>query len=102
MRNYSLNLAIVLLMSSAPATGALAHDHPVPEKLGAVTFPTSCDPSVQAHFNRAIALLHSFAYSASEEAFRDVARRDTHCAMAWWGIAMTHYHQLWEPPIEGD
>ena len=102
MRNYSLNLAIVLLMSSAPATGALAHDHPVPEKLGAVTFPTSCDPSVQADFNRAIALLHSFAYSASEEAFRDVARRDTHCAMAWWGMAMTHYHQLWEPPIEGD
>jgi len=102
MRNYSLNLSIVFLMSSALATSALAHDHPVPEKLGAVTFPTSCDPSVQAGFNRAIALLHSFAYSASEAAFRDVARRDTHCAMAWWGMAMTHYHQLWEPPTEGD
>jgi len=44
-------------------------------------------------------LLHSFAYSAAEEAFHSVAAHDPGCAMAHWGIAMTHFHQLWEPAI---
>ena len=37
------------------------HNHPAPEKLGTVSFPTSCKPTTQQEFNRAIALLHSFA-----------------------------------------
>src|ERR1700749_2624943 len=75
------------------------HDHPVPEKLGTVSFRTSCQAGTQAEFNRAVALLHSFAYSAAEAAFRSVAETDPQCAMAHWGIAMTHYHQLWDPPL---
>jgi tetratricopeptide (TPR) repeat protein len=75
------------------------HDHPVPEKLGVVKFPTSCSPSVQKDFERAVALLHSFAYSAAEKAFRDVAKADPKCAMAHWGIAMTYFHPLWPPPL---
>jgi hypothetical protein len=53
-----------------------AHDHGVPEKLGAVSFPISCIPAVQQRFNRGVALLHSFAYSAAENTCRDVAARD--------------------------
>jgi tetratricopeptide (TPR) repeat protein len=32
-----------------------------------------------------------------------VATKDPHCAIAHWGVAMTHFHQLWEPhlPSEG-
>src|SRR5271168_2356863 len=74
------------------------HSHPVPEKLGTVTFATSCRPALTPAFERAMALLHSFAYGASEEAFRDVAARDPGCAIAHWGIAMSLFHQLWEPP----
>ena len=74
------------------------HSHPAPEKLGSVSFPTSCTPVVQPGFERGMALLHSFAYSVSEQAFRDVAKRDPKCAIAYWGMAMTHYHQLWEVP----
>jgi hypothetical protein len=74
------------------------HSHPVPEKLGKVHFPISCEPAVSAHFERAVALLHSFAYDAAEKAFQDVATADPSCAMAHWGIAMTHFHQLWGPP----
>lgn len=29
------------------------------EKLGKVSFPTSCDPKVQAEFERGVAMLHS-------------------------------------------
>jgi tetratricopeptide (TPR) repeat protein len=79
------------------------HNHPAPEKLGAVSFPTSCKPETQREFNRAVALLHSFAYKAAEEAFRSVAAQDSHCAIAHWGIAMTHFHQLWDvPPSPAD
>ncbi len=81
---------------------AQEHEHPVPEKLGVVKFPTSCSPSVQKDFERAVALLHSFAYSAAEKAFRDVAKADPKCAMAHWGIAMTYFHPLWPPPLPED
>jgi hypothetical protein len=75
------------------------HSHPAPERLGTVSFPTSCKPDAQLQFNRAVALLHSFAYKVAEEAFQSVAEQDPQCAIAHWGIAMTHYHQLWEPPL---
>jgi hypothetical protein len=74
------------------------HSHPAPEKLGSVHFPTSCTPAVQREFDRGVALLHSFAYTASEQEFRAVATRDASCAIAHWGIAMSLFHQLWEPP----
>jgi hypothetical protein len=103
MRKSIAALAIAALLSGATATaGEEPHHHPVPEKLGAVTFQTSCAAAVKQGFDRGIALLHSFAYDAAEAAFRDVAAHDPHCAMAWWGMSMTHYHQLWEPPSEGD
>lgn len=79
------------------------HNHPAPEKLGAASFPTSCKPETQRDFNRAVALLHSFAYKAAEDGFRGVAEQDPHCAIAHWGIAMTHFHQLWDlPPSPAD
>ena len=44
--------------------------------LGRVTFPISCKPSVQAPFERGVAMLHSFWYEASIQAFqRIVAER---------------------------
>jgi hypothetical protein len=78
------------------------HDHAAPEKLGTVSFPTSCKPETQQEFNRAVALLHSFAYGPAEEAFKSVAAQDSQCAMAHWGVAMTHFHQLWDPHLPAD
>ena len=92
---------MTLLAGTAYAAGQESHsDHPAPEKLGIVHFETSCAPGTHAEFERAIALLHSFAYSASRQAFADVAAEDSHCAMAFWGEAMTHYHPLWEPQVD--
>jgi tetratricopeptide (TPR) repeat protein len=75
------------------------HEHPVPEKLGSVQFPTSCSSKAQKSFERAVALLHSFAYSAAEKEFRHVAAKDPNCAAPHWGVAMTYFHQLWEPQL---
>ena len=91
-----LTLLLIIPSSSAQET----HNHGAPEKLGKVSFPISCVPAVQEQFNRGVALLHSFAYSPAEDAFQGVAKLDPQCAMAHWGMAMTYFHQLWEPPIE--
>jgi hypothetical protein len=52
-----------------------------------VSFSNSCSSDVQAVFARGVAMLHSFWYSAAEEAFRDVLAKDGSCAIADWGIA---------------
>jgi hypothetical protein len=88
-----------ILLIAVSASSQESHDHPVPEKLGSVSFPISCAPAVQAEFNRGVALLHSFAYSAAATSFHKVAEQDTSCAMAHWGVAMTYFHQLWDPHL---
>jgi hypothetical protein len=39
-----------------------------------VSFPISCAPAVQEQFDRGVALLHSFAYTAAENAFQGANR----------------------------
>ncbi len=96
---WRILLVLLVLVSCSFSSAQEMHEHGVPEKLGTVSFPTSCTPAVQKQFDRGVALLHSFAYSAAAEAFRQVAELDPKCAMAHWGVAMSYYHQLWEPPI---
>lgn len=59
-----------------------------PEKLGKVHFPVSCTSAAQQHFDRAVAMLHSFWVSPAAKAFAEVAKSDPDCAMAYWGIAV--------------
>jgi tetratricopeptide (TPR) repeat protein len=73
------------------------HHHALSEEeVGSVQFATSCSPQVSATFNRAVALLHSFQYERTRETLLEVAKQDPTCAMAQWGIAMSHYHGLWD------
>ncbi len=91
-------LAFVFLATAvAVAQHAGQHDHGVPEQLGKVEFSTSCSKDVAPAFNRAVALLHSFSFSAAKQAFEGVAAKDPSCAMAQWGIAMTY----WSNPFAG-
>ena len=53
---------------------------------GTVHFANSCAPAAQAPLNLAIAKLHSFEAEPSD--FAEAAKRDRHCAIAWWGAAM--------------
>lgn len=97
---------VAVLMTSAGVYAANTeehgHSHPAPEKLGTVHFETTCSQPVRAAFDRAVALLHSFAYDAAAEQFREIAIKDKTCAIAHWGIAMTVYHPLWSPPSAAD
>jgi tetratricopeptide (TPR) repeat protein len=80
------------------------HDHALTEReLGSVHFATTCTSGMpesegkkfDASFNHAVALLHSFQYEQTGEAFAAISRQYPNCAMAYWGIAMSHYHGLW-------
>jgi tetratricopeptide (TPR) repeat protein len=95
---WRISLIPLFVFAFSPAQET--HSHPAPEKLGKVSFPISCAPAVQDRFNRGVALLHSFAYTAAESAFEGVSQLDPRCAMAHWGVAMTYFHPLWDPPIE--
>ena len=70
------------------------------ERLGTVSFPVSCSPSLRAQFVRGVALLHDFWYQEAQRQFEQVARRDPDCSMAHWGIAMSVFHQIWDRPNE--
>ena len=100
-------ISIVLLAgvgaAFVPPAGA-QHEHPAgdPGKLGKVSFPVSCDPSVQPQFTSAVAMLHSFWYEKASETFAAVAEKDPTCGMAYWGIAMTYYHPIWQAPGPAD
>jgi tetratricopeptide (TPR) repeat protein len=87
-----------LLMFSHRASSQHEHgDHSTKSPLGTVEFRVSCTAEAQELFTRGVALLHSFTYEESAEGFRNAATKDPRCAMSHWGLAMTEYHQLWEP-----
>ena len=105
MRNPLLASFAALLASiaiSSPTSAQHEHSANEPERLGHVEFSTSCDPALQLDFNRAVAMLHSFWYQKSAETFAAIAKQDPSCGMAQWGVAMSHYHQLWDTPSPVD
>ena len=65
--------------------------------VGTVSFETSCSPAVKAPFNHAVAELHSFWFPEARAGFEGVLKTDPACAMAYWGIALTH----WGNPFAG-
>lgn len=99
MKNfYALCLCIVLAPVAAWAQ-AEQHQHAgmAPKDVGTVNFETSCTPATKAKFNEAVALLHSFWFQESRDAFNAVLKDDPNCAMAHWGVALTY----WGNPFGG-
>lgn len=72
------------------------------EPFGDVSFSIDCNYEVRETFDLAISLLHSFEYAEAEKAFVKVIDMDPECAMAYWGVTMSIYHDLWAPPNEKD
>lgn len=76
------------MVALALAVPAAAHETSEGQgRLGKVEFPNSCSPAVQQDLARGVAMLHSFWYTAGEQTFREVLRKDPQCAIATWGIA---------------
>ena len=72
------------------------------EGLGKLSFPTSCDPKVQAEFERGVAMLHSYWFTIARRTFEGVLRDDPNCAMAHWGVAMDILGNMFVAPPARD
>src|SRR5437762_11685359 len=73
------------LITAALTSGAIGQQD---QNLGKVVFPTSCDPNVQAEFDRGVAMLHSYWFLKARRTFEGILQQDPTCAMAHWGVAM--------------
>src|SRR5580765_8902282 len=96
MRALSSLLAGLLLLAGVAWADEEHHHVLTEQEVGSVHFETSCSKDVTASFNRAVALLHSFQYEQTRQAFTQIAKDYPECAMAQWGVAMSHYHGLWD------
>jgi len=103
MRGVAAAFGVMLLCGLA-ARGQEGHRHELSEEeVGSVHFATTCSVGMSeaakaefdANFNKAVALLHSFQYEDTRAAFEKIARENPRCAMAEWGVAMSHFHGLW-------
>ena len=51
---------------------------------------TTTVPDAQQFFDQGVGQLHGFLYYEAERSFRQVAKLDPNCAMAYWGMAMAN------------
>jgi len=58
--------------------GLGAHHHAV----------TTTSPLAQRYFDQGLRLVYAFNHDEATRAFREAARLDPGCAMAWWGVAL--------------
>lgn len=79
-------LVIASCMGHIPATVAADHAQHAATP-GQVHFPTSCGAHVQERFDRAVTLMHHFAFPPSNKALSEVLAAQPDCAMAYWGLA---------------
>lgn len=88
-RRRALYLLSLFALPSLMAQGA-----PAP-RLGTVVFPTSGSPAAHAEFLLGLRYLHSFQYESAEQAFLKAEALEPGFALAYWGVAMTHNHAVW-------
>src|SRR6201998_1507928 len=94
MNKIALLLATagLLALGIAPPRAALA------QQLGNVHFATSCNDTAQRRFDRAMRYQHSFWYQQSKEIYETALQGDPHCAIAYWGIALSLWNNPHGPP----
>jgi tetratricopeptide (TPR) repeat protein len=92
--------ALALALSAGPIQVQASQQD---EKLGKLSFPTSCDPKVQAEFERGVAMIHSYWFLIARRTFESVLRQDPNCAIAYWGVAIDLLNNVFvAPPQRAD
>ncbi|MEA2875669.1 MAG: hypothetical protein QOF14_865 [Hyphomicrobiales bacterium] len=87
--------ALALVLSAGPIRAQATQPD---EKLGKLSFPTSCDPKVQAEFERGVAMIHSYWFLVARRTFEGVLKQDPTCAMAYWGVAIDLLNNVFVAP----
>lgn len=83
--------AIVAVSCSRPAPESAGGKPLAPrlKNLGDLHFAiTTRSPDAQAFFNQGLTLVYGFNHAEALRSFKETARLDPGCAMAWWGQAL--------------
>ena len=92
-----------LLAPAVPVVAQEQHEHATlsgtAANYGRVHFPVSCSPQAQQRFDQAVAMLHSFHFPATGQAFAAITQAEPDCAMAWWGVAISQRLNPLLPPF---
>ncbi len=95
MRRLALACLVALAAAPAfadhsmpPAADAPADAPPLYGDLGSWHRAiTTASPEAQRYFDQGLVLCYGFNHAEAIRAFREAARLDPRCAMAWWGVA---------------
>src|SRR5215467_9872587 len=60
---------------------------PLFEDLGTYHRAVTANEQAQKYFDQGLRFIYGFNHDEAERAFREAARIDPNCAMAWWGVA---------------
>jgi tetratricopeptide (TPR) repeat protein len=63
---------------------------------------TTKSKEAQRYFDQGLTLAYAFNHPEAERSFREAARRDPECAMAWWGVALVLGPNINKPMADGD
>ena len=86
------SLAIVIAaLAVSPLAAQESHQHGDAAKLGTVKFANSCAAAAQPDFARGMALLHSFEFGESMDAFAAVLKTDPSCGIALWATGVARW-----------
>ena len=101
MKRAKMIAGTALLISASAVFSAADEVADQTPGIGQVSFTTSCSPALEAPFNRAVAILHSFWFDEAVRSFRAITEADPDCAIAFWGLAMSYTKIAWGgPPSE--
>ncbi|MGH7963704.1 MAG: hypothetical protein ACRERD_18080 [Candidatus Binatia bacterium] len=91
---------LMLLLAAVPPAMA-DHQHDIPSAAAAMSVPlfenlgthhhpiTTTSPQAQRYFDQGLRLVYAFNHDEAGRAFKEAARLDPNCAMAYWGLALT-------------
>ena len=86
MRTIVIFLFIILLMIGC--TGETAKEAPLFDDLGTFEYKITTNSDLaQKYFNQGFVFAYGFNHEEAFRSFREAARLDTNCAMAYWGMA---------------
>jgi len=108
----ALLLALTFIVWASPASGASApgsrttlagNAAPLFDDLGNHHHTiTTRSEQAQRYFDQGLTLLYAFNHAEAIRSFREAARLDPDCAMAWWGVAVGYGPNINKPMAAED
>src|SRR5215203_3595303 len=63
---------------------------------------TTTSERAQRYFDQGLTLIYAFNHAEAIRSFREAARLDPACAMAWWGVALAYGPNINKPMDSAD